>query len=176
MSSVFGQTSYITERSPNFYGGKQEEYLALAEQAICSGVSLISEEMGKKSDPAKIYETVVKFFQNTRHDIACKHQPEMARLFGVRRDQPKVGGEPYVVPTTGLYFPYQEYNKKYLNQLIPVLHKIPHDLKTFKEHSTQGRETVLGRQYSYHVELLDIAELQKRQFTKPPTRKICRKR
>lgn len=49
------QPSYITDKSPNFYGGEQEEYIKLAEQAIDSGVNVISDGIKNKEDLALTY-------------------------------------------------------------------------------------------------------------------------
>lgn len=162
-------TSYITDRKPNFYGGRQEEYLEFAERAIESGVSLIANEIEKGTDPVEIYHTLVKTLQIARHEIALQHQPEKAHYFGIRRDDPEAIHREYVPAVTGLYGQYEEYNKKYLNQLIEILHRIPHDLRTFSKKSIRGDETVLGKRYSYQIELLDQAELDRLKYQQPPS-------
>ncbi|HEX2582543.1 MAG TPA: hypothetical protein VHL30_00310 [Chlamydiales bacterium] len=163
------QPSYITERVPLFYGGKQEEYLEMAENAIASGVTLISEELKNKTDPAIIYHRVVQSLQDARHQIALRHQPEKAHLFGMRRDNPNTHQDSYVTACTGLYGQYEEYNEKYLDQLTKILHRIPHDLKTFQKTSITVSETVMGKKSSFEIELLDMSELTRRKFTEIPS-------
>lgn len=162
------QPSYITENSPNFYGGKQEEYIKLAEQAIESGVNIISDGIKNKVDLAITYHKVVKALQNARHEIALLHQPELAHLFGIRRDDSKTHQSSYITPVTGLYSNFKEYNEKYMGRLTQILQQIPHDLKTFRETSIKVHETIMGRKCTFHVELLDIPELEKRKYMKLP--------
>lgn len=168
-TNISSQTSYIIERSPLFYGGRQKEYLELAEQAIVSSVNLISDEITKKTEPSMIYHKVANVLQNARHEIALQHQPEKAHFFGVRRDDLNIHQGPYTAPITGLYGQYEEYNNKYIERLTKILAKIPHDLKTFKKTTSFVSETVLGKKCSFQVDLLDQNELNKRKYTKIPS-------
>lgn len=112
---------------------------------------------------------MVRVLQNARHEIALMHQPEKAHLFGIRRDDPETHQEGYNTSITGLYFPYEEYNKKYMERLIEVLQQIPHDVKTFRETSIEVHEKVMNKKCTFQVELLDISELEKRKYTKFPS-------
>lgn len=168
---VSSLTSYLTDRLPDHYGGRQQEYLEVAERTIESGVCLIAEEMQKKSDPLAIYHTLIKVYQVARHNLALHHQTKKASLFGVRRDDPAIQERSYLTPYTRLIDQYDEYNKKHLDQLIPILRKIPHDLQRFFKTSFTKQGDALGRHYSFQIELLDGAELQKRKYMEIPSTK-----
>ena len=148
------QPSYITDQQPNFYGGQQKDYIELAECAIASGVKTIADGIKKRIDSAEIYQKLIDDYQKARHEIALKHQPEKAHFFGIRRDALDKKN-PFITTYTGLYHPYAKYNQKFIQQLIKVLHQIPHDLKTFSKTSTTLKETVLGKKYSFEVQLLE---------------------
>lgn len=169
-------SSYIVDKRPSFYGGRQDEYLKFAEEAISSSVDLISEEVACKTDPAIIYNKVITLLQNARHEIAKKHQPENASYFGIRRyGDPETYQRNYSNATTGLYGQYHEYNKKYMERLTQVLAKIPHDLKTFEETSRTVHEIVMGKNCSFHVELIDVKELNRRNYSTLPTEEELQK-
>ncbi len=166
LNNISSPSSYILERDPLFYGGRQEEYLALSEQAIASSVNLISDEIINKTALHIIYHKVVSTLQNARHEIALQHQPEKAHLFGIRRDNPKIHQGPFTTPITGLFAQYEEYNKKYIERLIKILAKIPHDLKTFHKTSSVVHEKVMGKKCSFQVELISLEESDKRKYSK----------
>lgn len=168
-SRISPLTSYITDRLPDFYGGRQAEYLELAEKAIESGVSLLATQGQDKADPVALYHKVMRVFQETRTEIALRHHTKDAHLFGMRRDDPKTRKASYLTPYTDLVGQYAEYNKKYLERLVPILHRIPHDLKTFSKTSLEEQGIVLGKHYSFRIELLDSVELQKRNYMGLPT-------
>lgn len=163
------QPSYIIDKSPLFYGGKQEEYIALAENAIASGIELLADEIKNEIEPQAIYYKLVKFLQNARHEIALVHQPEKAHLFGIPRNDPNLHQEKYITPVTGLYSNYEEYNNKFIDRLINILSQIPHDLKTFSKKSIFIKEEVLGKKCSFHAELLDSKDLQQKKYINFPS-------
>jgi len=99
-----------------------------------------------------------------------QHQPDKAHLFGIRRGDPSARQALYTTPMTGLYHPYEEYNAKYIKRLSKILHRLPHDLKTFSKTSITIDEISLGKKCSFQVELLDMKELEKRKYTMLPSK------
>lgn len=168
-------SNYLIQKSPMFYGGKQDEYSKMAEQAIASSVNLISEEITSGTELFKIYDKVTSFLQNARHEIALKHQPEKAHLFGIRRYDAKVHQESYAPPMTGLYSPYEEYNTKYIERLTHILARIPHTLRSFEKTSISTHEIIMGKNCSFEVELLDLDQLSKRKYTAIPSEQDLQK-
>lgn len=166
--------SYITNRKPQLYGGKQEEYVKFANEAIESGLNLIIEERKNKTDPVLIYHKVTQALQKARHDIALKHQPELADDFGIRRDDSNRpdGFKDSYTPLSGVQ--YQEYNAKFMDRLIKVLNKIPHDLKKFSKNSITVNEKILNMKYSFEVELLNTQDPEQvKSITQPTHNELC---
>lgn len=164
------QSSYIIKRDPYFYGGKQEEYVSLAEKAIDFGLKTIIDERKNNTDPALIYHKVTQVLQKARHDIAMQHQPEKADFFGIRRDdknKPKGNFANSYTPLSGVQ--YEEYNAKFMDRLIKTLNKIPHDLKTFSKKSITVNETILNMKCSFEAELMEVKDVVERKYTAYPT-------
>lgn len=148
-------SSYLYDKAPSLYGGKQDEYLQFSEDAINQGVQKIQSAVGSKKDLTVLFHEVLKLFQTKRAEIAKKHTPDEASHFGTSRTDNTLGG---YFAATPLAFPYEKYNRIYLKQLGQILPGI-------KDKKASSEETALGRRLKFEVEVLDIAELAKR--TKP---------
>ena len=164
-------SDYLYKRSPDKYGGQQEDYYRLSEIAIGTAVDLMREGAASSKDPSDIFFDVIKMMWESRHAIAVKHGTDKSHLFGVLRKDTKAT---CLSPITGLGSPYDEYNRVCLAQLHPILMGLKHDLRTFTDFKTKPSETVLGRTCSFEVEVFDGDRLREKGIDRVVTKEELR--
>lgn len=158
-------TNYIIERSPDFYGGKQEDYLKFADQSINEGIVHLTSGIGAKKNPSELFFELLHTYQENRHEIALRHQTPRAEYFGtprISKQTPEAG-----LALTGLYEKYETHNTLFKEQLAPLLSKMKHDLRGFSQKNTSVTEKCLGRVCKFAIEVKDAAETK--ELTSPPS-------
>lgn len=156
---------FIYNRKPHFYGGEQEEYEALARQAIDLATKTIQEGSARATDLTELFFTVFGQLQESRQEIAQKHTPEEAYQFGLRRDR-SVGPEEKIPPfcnfVTQLLPPYESYNELVTAQFQMALQAYMQMHTSLPAGSLFRFEGGCnGRKMSYEITLYDESEIRR---------------
>ncbi len=101
--------SYITDRSPNRFGGQQANYIAQTSGIVEKTATSFRDHIDSQKDLNALFHTTLSFLGSERQRIAQEHVTENKEEFGVRRDQHV---NHYF--QTILASPYENYNKKLL--------------------------------------------------------------
>lgn len=164
------RSTYLFTREPSKYGGKQEEYQRLAEEAISKATDAIkyAQESGQKL--TETFFVLMRNLQEERHRIAVLHETPDSSLFGRYRAAPDTKFEEaqsgYFSPYTPLSEPYEEYNAICMDQLYRLLNSLKRSPESFIDKKVHREETVLGRKCSFACEILDYKDLDERKMDK----------
>jgi hypothetical protein len=164
-------TDYIVNRSPDKYGGQQEDYKNRTKQLIayCGKEFKAAKEKGK--DLVQLFHKILEFLAKQRQQIAKDHKTINADFFGVRRDLDFKG----ITSSTCLVGCYKEYGDLILkSKLQPKLDEMKegnkifiNTYKSFKnkkfaEKSSEINFEILDAKFSKRWKLSASEELYKR--------------
>ena len=163
MTSASSYASYITERNPGKYGGRQEDYVAQSQRAIDSATRQIIAGVSEKKDLTVLFFEVLHDLSAARQNIARTHGTETSESFGRRRglvctaEELGKGEDPgFISPYTILKGEeYSEYNSLFMGRLHRVLSTLRHDKRSFSETAYKETKTALGRVNKFEVEVLN---------------------
>lgn len=159
--SLSGIDSYITRQDPQHYGGQQEDYAKRMEEVLQDGLKMTQEAVKEKKDLKQLFFTLLDLFANVRHEIANARGTEEAELFGRKRMD--CIEDVNITPFNGQYSGFN-------GRMIAVFQKILKGAIPIKGEPDQKKfivkETCLGRQCSFEVEVLTKKEIVERQLDK----------
>jgi hypothetical protein len=151
-------STYIVDRSPNKYGGQQQDYLEQVNHIARETAEAFNTAVESKADLEELFHKTLASLGDARHRIAQEHGTEKADLFGVRRDQEPFPGISIITP---LGHPYEEYNQRLMSMLYRHLKIMEHDLEKFYETKSKILEKkCLGRASSIEFEILTYDTLK----------------
>ncbi|WP_068470870.1 hypothetical protein [Candidatus Protochlamydia phocaeensis] len=151
MTSSF--SSYMTERAPDRFGGRQSDYVNRTQALIAWGGKQIQQTA--KDSLATLFFTLLENFQKERQAIAREHGTPYAEQFGRRRD--KEGIKDFY--HTYLDDIYQAYNPKILKLFSLTMQGMPIETKNHAKQQKKIENTYLGYTSSFEVEIFEIQEL-----------------
>lgn len=153
-------SNYLYRKTPDFYGGKQEEYLNFSEQTINQGVSELASGVQANKNLSELFFGILETFQKKSSEIAIKHENKKAELFGKPRNK-KNAGYPGAW-NTGLYSHYEEYNEIVKKQIQNLS---PQDLEVVRRcihnYSQSPLNTILYRWEQWQKSYLDWKQSSK---------------
>ncbi len=146
-------SNYIVSINPQFYGGKQEDYILRTDEIIKQTVIKIQSAISEKKDLVQLFYDTLNFFEEERRKIAKLHGTEDADKFGVRRDLEEFEG-PMVL--TALYTPYHEYNPRAIHVLQKHLKTMNYTKIEFLQSKLKvDEENFLNREFSKEFLILN---------------------
>lgn len=157
------QPSYIVNQEPNRFGGKQDDYLAKAEEAIQAASDKITTCREQGGDLKKLFFEIIADLSQKRAQIAKEHSTEDAENFGKRREAEYPGRVQFLVLTKA----YKEYNKKILSVLAVYLKKMEESPGKFKK-EFEIEDKFNGKLSKLKIEVLNAQDLTAKGYNIAP--------
>jgi hypothetical protein len=153
--TTFSPATYIIDRDPMKYGGKQEDYEKRMGALVALGIKRIKETPKEESKLVALFFELLKVFENERHAIALDHRTTHGAKFGTRRDLEGV----YDFYHTFLDQQYTAYNTKILDMFAKHMQGMALDRKNSTKKSKKIEDTYLDRASSLEIEILEGTDL-----------------
>ncbi|MCX6990875.1 MAG: hypothetical protein NTX49_07435 [Chlamydiae bacterium] len=162
LTSTSSHASYITERNPGKYGGRQEDYISQSHRAIEVATRQIGVGVSEGKDVTALFYEVLRDLSAARQNIAIAHGTNSAESFGRKRELPCTPEElargenaRYIGAFTLLDGEeYSEYNSLFLDRLQRALRTLRHDIRGFSQTTYEETKKVLGRVNKFSAEVL----------------------
>lgn len=162
INTSYSVPTYIIDRSPKKYGGRQEDFLRRSSAIVEEGVERVTKAHKGEESLKQLYLSLFHEFRGQRQQIAQDHGTPKAEFFGRMRNHPKV-------PTlyhTILDHEYAEYGMKIKVILKGFLDQMRGTSKRTFEFPTDPN---FPRYSCIEVEVLEQKDLMERGWLSPPT-------
>ncbi len=173
MEECYIMSTYIFERAPNYFDGKQQVFVDASNAIVKNATDLFRSVKGSNQDLTQLFFSTLASFGAARHSVAVSQGTSYAEDFGVRRDRQK--GIATLFPLTPLVHPYNEYNKRLLPVIQKQLKSMEYDKVAFKQTKSQvSFDPCLGREAMMEYSILteEIKNWQKIRFSEEDHQRI----
>lgn len=147
----FSPSTYIIDQNPYKYGGQQENYKAVANEAIGLGLKKLQGCPKTEDKLTALFFEILEDFGKVRRSIALSHQTYHAEQFGKRRD---IDGECDHYHTF-LEEVYEGYNKIFLARIAELLKPYKMDKKDHPKIKVALESSYEDCKSSFEIEILE---------------------
>lgn len=160
---------YVTINHKNQYGSessypnRQKTFRIHSAKMVQFGCDTIENGVRKNEDISRIFYQLIDTFAQERKKIAIEAGTNEADTFGQRPQESMASFNRY----TPLVGPYENTNKKTLENLKSELSSLQHTQKDFIDTTKKVSEFALNRHFSWRYEIISGEEIKKRKWNRP---------
>ncbi len=151
-------SSYIIQRNPEKFGGRQADFLEREGSAVTSACTLIRECVDKEKDITACFYKVLRGLARARKQAAISHKSANSDFFGTRRDDEadckEICHGKSLILLTFLNGDYSEFHTKMFTSLTSIINRLPHTNEKFLKTTYSTDSIALGRLNRFTLEVL----------------------
>jgi hypothetical protein len=151
-SSIFSMFSSSAESQTE--ATRQSEYVRRSEEIVVEGTQRLARAVEGGQDLVDVFDELLTFLAENRHEIAVSAGVESADQFGKKRDVGDLDNQPFMLTTMGGQ--YAAYNEVLISDFQTQLHAMAHTVHGFQQKTLKvDGEPVMGRKNSTEFVIID---------------------